>query len=413
MHDLKRSALAFLFLSSIALWSTPAFAQMDLAGEWAPQFHEDQPERLAGPDIGDYAGLPINDAARMAADAWNADILSVPEHQCKPHPSDYSPRGPAQLQIWKEVDPVSRQVIAWRTHIMWQAPERWIYMDGRPHPDEFAAHTWQGFSTGEWVGQVLKVTTTHLKKGWIRRNGVPRSDQAELTEYFWRHGEYLTWTVIINDPIYLTEPMVRSSDFRWAPGQNVGNYPCQIVTELDHEQGWLPHWLPGTNPYLDLYSKTYDVIPGSGARRRRDHASGVSQEGRRGSEMAATRATAEQSRRQGRRRSGGGRCSRRPGPRWGSWRRRPSGWTARRATSAWRTRSVKAMNTMKPLLALILVAGLFRAGLAFTTPVQRGRGGHNRHRHSAPRSSIRSRRSITPMPTTEQSAPFPFATTSG
>jgi hypothetical protein len=195
------------------------------------------------------------------AEAWNADILSVPEHQCKPHPADYSPRGPAALQMWKEVDPASREVIAWRTHIQWQAPERWIYMDGRPHPDEFAAHTWQGFSTGEWVGQVLKVTTTHLKKGWIRRNGVPRSDQAELTEYFWRHGEYLTWTVIINDPIYLTEPMVRSTDFRWAPGQNVGNYPCQIVTELDHEQGWLPHWLPGTNPYLDLYSKTYDVIP--------------------------------------------------------------------------------------------------------------------------------------------------------
>ena len=47
MVDLKRSALTFLFLSSIALWSTPAFAQMDLAGEWAPQFHEDQPERLA------------------------------------------------------------------------------------------------------------------------------------------------------------------------------------------------------------------------------------------------------------------------------------------------------------------------------------------------------------------------------
>ena len=40
--------------------------------------------------------------------------------------------------------------------------------------------------------------------------------------------------------------------------------PRQIVTELDHEQGWLPHWLPGTNPYLDLYSKTYDMIPEAG-----------------------------------------------------------------------------------------------------------------------------------------------------
>jgi hypothetical protein len=203
------------------IFGTPAFAQMDLVGEWLPQYHEDNPERLAGPDIGDFAGLPINDAARMVAETWNADILSVPEHQCKPHPADYSPRGPANLQIWKEVDPASRQVIALRTHIQWQAPERWIYLDGRPHPDEFAAHTWQGFSTGEWIGQVLKVRTTHLKKGWIRRNGVPRSDQAELTEYFYRHGDYLTWTVIINDPIYLTEPMIRSSDFRWAPTQNV------------------------------------------------------------------------------------------------------------------------------------------------------------------------------------------------
>jgi hypothetical protein len=261
MESLKRKALtAFWSLVAMLVFTTPALAQMDLVGEWAPQFHEDNPERLAGPDIGDFAGLPINDAARMMADAWNADILSLPEHQCKPHPADYSPRGPAQLQIWKDVDPASRQVIAFRTHIQWQAPERWIYMDGRPHPDEFAAHTWQGFSTGEWVGQVLKVTTTHLKKGWIRRNGIPRSDKAELTEYFWRHGDFLTWTVIINDPIYLTEPFVRSSDFRWSPGQNVGNYPCQIVTEVVHEQGWVPHWLPGENPYLDFYSKTHDVI---------------------------------------------------------------------------------------------------------------------------------------------------------
>src|SRR6185436_17379331 len=261
MQRLKRSVLGLFSLFTVmGLFSTPAFAQMDLVGEWANLFHEDQPERLGGPDVGDYAGLPINDAARMKADAWNADVLSEPERQCIPHPSDYSPRGPANVQIWKELDPLSRQLVALRTHISWQAPERWIWMDGRPHPDEFAAHTWQGFSTGEWLGQVLKVTTTHLKKGWIRRNGIPRSDHAELTEYFSRHGEFLTWTVIINDPIYLTEPMIRSSDFRWAPGQNIGNYPCQIVTELEHEQGWVPHWLPGENPNVELYSKTYGVI---------------------------------------------------------------------------------------------------------------------------------------------------------
>ena len=77
---------------------------VDLSGEWAPRFHEDQPERIPGPDIGDYLGLPINDAARQHGDAWDASILTLPEHQCKPHPADYSPRGPANLRIWREID---------------------------------------------------------------------------------------------------------------------------------------------------------------------------------------------------------------------------------------------------------------------------------------------------------------------
>lgn len=243
-----------LALAALLLFGAPASAQIDLTGEWAPQYHEDQPERLAGPSIGDFAGLPINDAARMMAETWSADILAVPEHQCKPHPADYSPRGPAPLRIWKEVEPATQEVIALRTHIFWQAPERTIWMDGRPHPDEFAAHTWQGFSTGTWEGPILKVVTTHLKKGWIRRNGVPRSDMAELTEYFYRHGDFLTWTVIINDPLYLSEPMIRSSDFRVAPTQNIGPYPCRIVSEVDAPHGWVPHYLPGENPYLGEFA---------------------------------------------------------------------------------------------------------------------------------------------------------------
>lgn len=243
-----------LVFAAVLLFGAPASAQIDLAGEWAPQYHEDQPERLAGPSIGDFAGLPINDAGRMMAETWSADILAVPEHQCKPHPADYSPRGPAQLRIWKEVDTATQEVIALRTHIFWQAPERTIWMDGRPHPDEFAPHTWQGFSTGTWEGPILKVVTTHLKKGWIRRNGVPRSDRAELTEYFYRHGDFLTWTVIINDPLYLTEPLIRSSDFRVAPTQNIGPYPCQIVSEVDAPHGWVPHYLPGRNPHFDEFA---------------------------------------------------------------------------------------------------------------------------------------------------------------
>src|SRR5712671_4364201 len=101
---------------------------VDITGEWAGIFNEDQPERVAGPELGDYLGLPINEAARLHADSWDASRLTLPEHQCKPHPSDYAPRGPANLRIWKEIDAPSQQLIAYHTHISWQAPERTIWM---------------------------------------------------------------------------------------------------------------------------------------------------------------------------------------------------------------------------------------------------------------------------------------------
>src|SRR6476619_2899763 len=97
----RTHAAGVMVLVSTALASVPLMAQvqrgagMDLTGEWAPRFHEDQPERIPGPEIGDYLGLPINAAGRLHGESWDASILTLPEHQCKPHPSDYSPRGPA------------------------------------------------------------------------------------------------------------------------------------------------------------------------------------------------------------------------------------------------------------------------------------------------------------------------------
>jgi hypothetical protein len=256
-------------LVMIAMLARPVSAQgpqapargIDLSGEWAPRFHEDQPERIPGPDIGDYLGLPINAAGRLHADSWDASLLTLPEHQCKPHPADYSPRGPANLRLWKEIDTASQQIVAWHTHISWQAPERTIYMDGRPHPPEYAAHTWQGFSTGEWEGEMLKVTTTHLKMGWIRRNGVPRSDTATLVERFVRHGNVLTLISWINDPVYLEEPFVRTTNWELDPRQNIAPYPCQIVVEVDRPQGTVPHHLPGTNPFLNEFPAKFALPP--------------------------------------------------------------------------------------------------------------------------------------------------------
>jgi hypothetical protein len=248
------SIVAGMFFSAI-----PAGAQIDLSGEWAPRFHEDQPERIPGPEIGDYLGLPITDAARMRADSWDASLLTLPEHQCKPHPADYGPRGPAQLRFWPEYERDTQRLIAWHTHISWQAPERTIWMDGRPHPPEYAAHTWQGFSTGKWEGDMLTVTTDHLKNGWIRRNGVPRSEKAVLTEHWIRHGDYLTLVSIINDPVYLTEPFIRTTNWVLDPEQQIAPYPCEEVVEVNRPLGEVPHHLPGTNPFLTEFAHKHGV----------------------------------------------------------------------------------------------------------------------------------------------------------
>jgi hypothetical protein len=254
MHKLTASLFLLAMLASV-----PASAQIDPSGEWAPRFHEDQPERIPGPDLGDYLWLPINDAARMRGDTWDASLLTLPEHQCKPHPADYGPRGPANLRIWKEVDTASQKLVAYHTHISWQAPERTIYMDGRAHPPEYAAHTWQGFSTGKWDGDMLTVTTTHLKIGWIRRNGIPRSDKATLTEHWVRHGDYLTLISIVTDPVYLTEPFIRTTNWVADPRQNIAPYPCESVTEVVRPAGVVPHHLPGTNTFLGEFPAKYGL----------------------------------------------------------------------------------------------------------------------------------------------------------
>jgi hypothetical protein len=247
-----RNQILILFVSG--LLGVSAFAQVDLSGEWGQKVHEDAPERGAGPDIGDYTGLPINDRARMQADAWDAAKWLMPEHQCEPHPADYAVRGPGSMRIWGDIDPLTQQITAWHTAIMWMNPERTIYMDGRPHPPEYAPHTWGGFSTGEWVADMLKVETTHLKEGWLRRNGLPRSEKATMTEYFVRHADYLTVVTVVKDPVFLTEPLIRTSNWILHLGYAPVPQSCVPSTQIDKPEGWVPHHLPGTNTWLNDYA---------------------------------------------------------------------------------------------------------------------------------------------------------------
>ena len=139
---------------SILLAAAPLFGQVDLSGSWNPQYHEDQPERIPGPELVDYLGIPINDAARQWALSWDPSRLTLPEHQCQVHTVAYIYRGPLQLRIWEERDPQTQDVVAIRQYTSTYEQNRTIWMDGRPHPPEYAAHTWMGFSTGKWEGKI-------------------------------------------------------------------------------------------------------------------------------------------------------------------------------------------------------------------------------------------------------------------
>ena len=110
---------------------------LDLSGEWTPVREEDN---TGNPELGDWVGIPMNEAARLRAMAWVASVQTLAEWQCRPHAASYISRGPSQLRISKEVDPVSRETTAW--HMEWlRSIDKAIYMNGRPHPSANAPHT--------------------------------------------------------------------------------------------------------------------------------------------------------------------------------------------------------------------------------------------------------------------------------
>jgi hypothetical protein len=242
------------------LAAASATAQMDLSGEWQQKMSEDAPERGAGPDIGDFVGMPINDAVRMRGDAWLSSKWEQLEHECEPHPADYAPRGPGSMRVWADMDPHSMEIRAWRTEIMWMQPTRAIYMlDDKARPPAVANNTWQGYSTGRWVGDMLEVHTDHLKEGWLRRNGLQRSEKAKLTEFFLRHDDYLTLATIIHDPAYLTEPLVRTSNWSLDPGYHPTRSTCVPAVEVDHPKGWVAYQLPGEEKDLYEFADKYHI----------------------------------------------------------------------------------------------------------------------------------------------------------
>ena len=260
-----RNLFIAALLCAIAAHAT---ADVDLSGEYRSVRHEDLPDRGPGVGYGDYTGIPLTDAARQFAESWDAAQLSMPPQQCRVHTSAYNFRGPLNLRVWQEKDPRTQEVIAIKFYISTYEQTRTVWMDGRAHPPAYAPHTWMGFSTGRWAGDRLIVETSHIKNGWHRRNGVPQSDRTTMTEHFVKHGNQFTHVAVIRDPVYLTEPMVKTQHFELIPRalpKGAWLWPCTVVEEVDRAANDVPHYLPGRNAYLASTRMEFDLdVPGAG-----------------------------------------------------------------------------------------------------------------------------------------------------
>ena len=219
-----------------AALSPRASAPIDLTGYWVAIVTQDWRQRMVTPPRGDYASVPINVAAKKIADMWDPDQPVPADELCRAYGAPAIMRHPTRVHItWQD-----ERTLKVETDAGMQT--RLFYFGGRKGPK--AAPSWQGDSTAEWdtppAGRggapaktgSLKVMTTNLRPGFLRKNGVPFSAGTSMTEY-WdvfkeRNGDQVMLiTTTVTDPTYLREPWITALHFKKeADGSKWDPTPC-------------------------------------------------------------------------------------------------------------------------------------------------------------------------------------------
>ena len=272
MNQVNRVPVAVMLAVAVMLLDVIVFAQgpgapRDISGEW--RLDNSERDTSSQAPLGDYTGIPFNDAGRLRSDTTPESIWGTPEYQCRPHSAPHQWRGLGGARILQEQDPLTRDVTVYHVQFM-RSLDRPVFMDGRPHPPAYAPHTWTGFSTGQWMGNTLKVTTTHLKDGYLRRGGPQTTDMYTMTEFITRHDDILSIVTVVDDPLYQDQPYVHSTTYTYDPAFRVSTEQCNgpaVAENGGTNRHFVPHFLPGTNTdALTEWITTGGLIAG-GARR--------------------------------------------------------------------------------------------------------------------------------------------------
>ena len=255
-----RFAVAVPVIAMVACWYIPLQAQgrgvqgrggapptaraaapIDLTGYWVSVVTEDWRYRMVPPAKGDYQGVPMTAAAVKVADAWDPDADAAAGLQCKSFGAGMIMRVPGRLHItWSDDQTLRVEAEAGiQTRTLEFAPTA-----------KGVARSWQGDSKAEWqpprAGRgrgtpaparngSLKVVTTNLRAGYLRKNGVPYSENATVTEYYSlarlrADVEVLVVTTVVEDTMFLTQPFIVSSQFtKQADGTGWDPTPCSAT----------------------------------------------------------------------------------------------------------------------------------------------------------------------------------------
>jgi hypothetical protein len=249
-----------------------AAAPIDLTGYWVSVVTEDWRWRMLTPSKGDYASVPLNQEGRKAGDTWDLARDEASGNACKPFGVANIMRMPGRVHItWQDDSTLKLEFDA-------GTQTRLLRFNQTP-PPRAAERMWQGDSVAEWEvagqqleidrngipigragaggaggagagagagaragagadtprGGSLKVVTTNMREGYLRKNGVPYSDAAVVSEYFDRLGPepngdvILIARTVVDDPKYLTQPFITSTHFKLEPNGSKWNpTPCKI-----------------------------------------------------------------------------------------------------------------------------------------------------------------------------------------